>query len=124
MLDEWQPEPAPEWVTAVPSLRNPELVARFASRLAEYLGLLHRDALVKVRETLPQKRMQNPIQQARNVIGAFEVDRDEVLEGPVLLVDDMVDSRWSITVCGIELAMAGSGPVFPVALADTSGLPS
>ena len=38
----------------------------------------------------------------------------------VLLVDDMVDSGWTFTVCAALLRQAGSGPVFPVALAQTS----
>lgn len=35
----WNPQPAPVWVTAVPSLRRPELVPGFAQRVAELLGL-------------------------------------------------------------------------------------
>jgi ATP-dependent DNA helicase RecQ len=38
----------------------------------------------------------------------------------VLLVDDMVDSRWTITIIAALLRQAGSGPVFPVALATTA----
>ncbi len=34
-------------------------------------------------------------------------------------MDDMVDSRWTLTVCGVRLQEAGSGPVFPLALAAT-----
>jgi ATP-dependent DNA helicase RecQ len=44
----------------------------------------------------------------------------DVREGPVFLIDDMVDSRWTLTVLGAELRWAGSGPVYPVALTDTS----
>jgi ATP-dependent DNA helicase RecQ len=43
-----------------------------------------------------------------------------VISEPVLLVDDMVDSGWSLTVCGVLLAEAGSGPVVPVALAEST----
>ena len=38
--------------------------------------------------------------------------------GPVL-VDDMVDSRWTLTVSAWLLRRAGAGPVWPVALAMT-----
>ena len=118
--DRWRPEPAPEWVTHVPSLRRPELVPDFASRLAQSLGLACKDVVVKVRETEPQKTMQNSQQQYRNVRDAFEIT-GEVPFGPVLLVDDMVDSRWTLTVVGLLLREAGAGPVLPFALADTSG---
>ena len=37
------------------------------------------------------------------------------------VVDDIVDSRWTLTVVGSLLREAGSGPVFPFALADTAG---
>jgi len=75
---------------------------------------------VKVHDTAPQKEMRNSVQQARNAIGAFAVVPRAVADGPVFLVDDMVDSRWSITACGVALAEAGSGPVHPVVLAETT----
>ena len=118
--DRWQPEPAPEWVTFVPSLRRPELVPDFASRLAESLGLACKDVVLRVHETEPQKAMHNSQQQYRNVCDAFEIS-DKVPSGPVTLIDDMVDSRWTLTVVGLRLREAGSGPVFPFALADTAG---
>jgi ATP-dependent DNA helicase RecQ len=115
-----RPDSEPAWVTAVPSLRHPELVPGLALRLADRLGIPYRKALDKARETPPQKTMENSVQQARNVLGAFAVDAAEIMDGPVLLVDDMVDSRWSLTVCGVALREAGSGPVYPVALGETT----
>ena len=112
----WQPDPPAEWATAIPSLRT-DLVPDFARRLAERLGLPYRDALVKVRQNSPQKQMENSFQQARNVADVFEVEADQVLDGPVLLIDDIVDSRWSMTICSALLRDAGSGPVHPLALA-------
>ena len=115
----WSARP-PEWVTFVPSLRNPELVPHFAVRLAESLGLVCKDVVTKVRETKPQKTMHNSEQQYANVRGAFRIRRP-VPSGPVLLVDDIVDSRWTMTAIGWQLQEAGSGPVYPFALADTVG---
>ena len=89
----------------------------FAQRLAHALGLPYHESIVKVREKPPQKDMENSAQQARNVIDAFEARPDEVGSGPVLLVDDIVDSKWSMTVCALRLRQAGSGPVYPLALA-------
>lgn len=117
---EWHPDPFPTWVTAVPSLRHPALVPGFAESLAERLGLPYRTALEKQQETPPQKNMENSVQQARNAMGAFAALPEEVSTDPVFLVDDMVDSRWSLTVCGSALINAGSGPVFPVALGMTT----
>lgn len=116
----WRPDPAPEWVAHVPSLRRPELVRDFAHRLAQSLQLPCMDVVIKVRDTAPQKTMQNSQQQYRNVVDAFEIS-GAVPSSPVLLVDDMVDSRWTLTVVCSLLREAGADRVFPFALADTGG---
>ena len=64
--------------------------------------------------------MQNSQMQYRNVRNAFEIG-EPVPAGPVLLLDDMVDSRWTMTVVGESLRQGGAGPVLPFALADTAG---
>lgn len=96
------------------------LVPDFAQRLARKLGIPFHPVLVKTRETPEQKIMQNRIQQASNVLGAFSV-QGVVMADPVLLVDDMIDSRWTMTICGNLLRQAGCGPVIPFAIASTSG---
>jgi ATP-dependent DNA helicase RecQ len=118
--ERWNPQPPPEWMTCVPSRRRVDLVPDFARRLAAALGLPFIQCIRKVRETEPQKTRQNSFQQAQNLEGAFEVDRLMVQHTPLLLVDDMVDSRWTFTVLAAKLRQAGSGPVLPFALADTS----
>jgi len=40
--------------------------------------------------------------------------------GPVLLVDDEIDSRWTMTVAGFRLRQAGAGVVLPFALRSRS----
>ena len=120
ITNRWDPEPSPTWVTFVPSRQNPGLVENFADRLAASIGLPCEDVIAKIRRTEPQKTMQNSSQQYRNVQYAFEV-RADVPAGPVLLVDDIVDSRWTLAVVGMELRKAGAGPVFPFALTDTAG---
>ena len=119
-LTEWNPEPLIAWVTAVPSLNHPELVPLFARNLAERLGLPFIPAISKARPRRPQKAMENSNRQAANVFEAFSVDQAEVRPGPVLVVDDMCDSRWTMTEIAFLLRDAGSGPVFPFALADSS----
>ena len=64
--------------------------------------------------------MLNSFQQARNLDGAFIIDEDMIPESPVLLLDDMVDSRWTITVIAALLRQAGCPAVFPLALALNS----
>ena len=117
MVRRWNPTPAPTWVTAIPSRRRPALVPDFARRLAEALRLPFHDALVKNHDRPEQKEMQNSPMQERNVKGSFDVDVSEVQPGPVLLVDDVVDSKWTMTVAASQLREHGAGEVWPLALA-------
>ena len=64
--------------------------------------------------------MRNSTQQARNVDGVFEVIAGTVFSDPLLLVDDMVDSGWTLTVAIYQLRKAGSGSAYPLAPASTS----
>ncbi|WP_332706616.1 RecQ family ATP-dependent DNA helicase [Plesiomonas shigelloides] len=115
----WHPNPAPQWVCCVPSRNHPELVPNFARRLALRLGLPFVDAVSKVKNNHPQKGQQNRFHQCRNLDGAFAVTQ-RCRGQPVLLVDDIVDSGWTLTVIAALLQQAGSGVVYPVALASSS----
>ncbi|MCY4571152.1 MAG: RecQ family ATP-dependent DNA helicase [Gemmatimonadetes bacterium] len=116
LVERWGPNPAPQWVTCIPSRRNPRLVPDFAERLARALGLPFRPVFVKTEDRLPQKNMQNSMQQARNVDGSISVARTHILATPVLLVDDIVGSRWTFTLAARLLRLNGSGRVWPLAL--------
>ncbi len=119
LIREWNPQPAPRWVTAIPSLRHPNLVPDFARRLADALRLPYHAVLKRTEQRPEQKTMANSIQQARNVDGSLAVQVARMPPGAVLLVDDMVDSRWTFTVAAWLLRSNGAGPVFPLALAMT-----
>jgi ATP-dependent DNA helicase RecQ len=117
--DRWRPTPRPAWVTCVPSLNNPTLVPDFAHRLADALGLPFKPVVKKVKGNEPQKVQQNRFHQCRNLDGVFTID-GPVPAGPVLLVDDVVDSAWTLTIASALLRNAGSGPVWPCALTTSS----
>ena len=117
LLRRWKPHPYPEWVTCIPSLRRPNLVPDFAERLATVLNLPFQPLLVRTQERPEQKTMENTAQQARNVWGSIEV-RGTPDPNPVLLVDDIVDSRWTFAVAAYLLRSCGSGEVWPLALAQ------
>ncbi len=120
MIQRWQPQPMPTWITCVPSLTRPNLVPNFAQRLADKLGLPFNPAIIKVKQNYPQKEMNNSYQQARNLDGVFEIDTNQISPDAVFLIDDMIDSGWTFTVIAALLRRAGSGRVFPVALALNS----
>lgn len=119
LVREWNPQPAPAWVTSIPSLRHPDLVPDFARRLAAALNLPFDAVLEKTDHRPEQKTMANSTQQARNIDGSLAVGAKALRSAPVLRVDDMVDSRWTLTVAGWLLRSHGSGEVFPLALALT-----
>jgi ATP-dependent DNA helicase RecQ len=74
----------------------------------------------KVSHTEAQKLQENSYHQSNNIDGAFDVVQESLLEGPVLLVDDAVDSGWTLTVISALLLRAGSGQVYPLALTSTN----
>ena len=93
----------------------------FARRLADALDLPFSDVLTKTGNRPEQKTMENSDRQARNVLGSLAVAEDAILTGPVLLIDDVVDSKWTFTVAAWELRRQGCGPVWPLALANAGG---
>ena len=121
MIKIWAPLPKPIWVACIPSLKRPELVPDFASRLGEALGIpCYPAAIRKVRTNEEQKKMQNSFQQAHNLDGVFEMHPDFKACGPCFLVDDMTDSGWTFTVATALLRRGGCKAVFPLALALNS----
>jgi ATP-dependent DNA helicase RecQ len=116
----WLPVPAPEWLTVVPSATDGGRLEDFARRLAVALGLPFVEALARRAPAPPQAEMANSVQQLRNVEDAFAVD-GEVPAGAVLLVDDVVQSGWTMTVCAARLRRAGAKAVHPIALAKGGG---
>jgi ATP-dependent DNA helicase RecQ len=75
--------------------------------------------LEKTDDRPQQKTMANSSQQARNVDGSLAINVGSIPGGPVLLLDDMVDSRWTFDIAAYLLRLHGSGVVFPLALAYT-----
>lgn len=118
LIERWSPEPAPTWATCIPSRRHPDLVPDLARRVAAAIGIPFEPVLIRTNDRPEQKTMANSTHQARNVDGSLEV-RGEVPHEPVLLVDDMVDSRWTLVVGAWLLRSNGSGEVWPLALAQT-----
>jgi ATP-dependent DNA helicase RecQ len=120
MFRSWNPQPAPLWITCIPSINRPTLIPNFSQKLASEIGLPFKACLVKCRNNAPQKTMQNSFQQAANLDGVFEIQENLFLDQPCLLIDDMVDSRWTFTVATAILKKAGCHAVFPLALALNS----
>ena len=108
------------WVTCIPSSRHPNLVPDFAARLAAALGVPFRAVIEKSRETGPQKNMENRFHQCHNLDGAFTIRPEAGTDEAVLLIDDVVDSAWTLTLAAALLRQTGTAAVYPFALAATT----
>lgn len=119
-------EKAKEWdinnIVYVPSLKRPTLVKDFAYRLSNALNITCHDAIIKVKDTVEQKKLENSYYQCENVIAGFGLNNNIGYLGNVLIIDDMVDSKWTFTYCSYLLKKCGlAEKVYPYALAKTSG---
>ncbi|HET9654793.1 MAG TPA: RecQ family ATP-dependent DNA helicase [Kineosporiaceae bacterium] len=128
VLRQWEWARRPVAVAAVPARRRPALVASVARHLAEvgrlvWLGPLD---LGPPGGDGPGPRGGPGGNSAFRLAGVWDAFcvpdrmRDTLAglgDGPVLLVDDLADSRWTITVAGRALRLAGAAEVLPFTLA-------
>ena len=122
VLAQWGWDERPVAVVSVPSRRRPELIGSLAQALAQvgripYLGQL------ATPHGFPQGQPGgNSAFRLASVWDHFAVPEGGAAwfaanPGPVLLVDDFADSRWTITEAGRALRTAGASGVLPFALA-------
>ena len=117
--DPWPARPAA--VVAVGSRRRPELVHSVAAHVATVGRLPLLGTVTTTADTAGAGRA-NSAQRVRALYQAFAVPSAvtgalPALGGPVLLVDDYVDSGWTMTLVARELRRAGAVEVLPLALA-------
>lgn len=117
-MEEWQIDV----IVAIPSLNRPNLVSNFAKRLAKELGVEYQDIIYKKENTPQQKTFQNGFYQCQNAMRGFGLKNS--IKGNILMVDDMVDSRWTFAYCAYLLKQGENykdNKVYPFALAKTAG---
>jgi ATP-dependent DNA helicase RecQ len=117
--DPWPSRPA--GVVALGSRRRRQLVDSVATRIAQ-VGRLPFLGTVTPVGPGPVSDV-NSAQRVLAVSGSFEVDRElatglSTVDGPVLLVDDLVDSGWTMALVARQLRQAGIAAVYPLALAQ------
>jgi ATP-dependent DNA helicase RecQ len=122
VLRTWGWEHRPAAVVAVPSARWPTLVRSLGERLAAVGRLDWLGVLADGRPQVAASRT-NSAQRVRVLHDAFAVTPEQVasmqrLADPVvLLVDDVVDSGWTMAIAARQLRLAGASEVLPFALA-------
>jgi len=117
-----------DWITCVPSMNHPDLVPEFAKKLSGKLQVPFISVIDKVRSNELQKNQENSFHQAKNLDGVFEINNNKLSSAPnggnknhlpVLLIDDIVDSNWTFTICSALLKHASVEKVYPLALSST-----
>jgi ATP-dependent DNA helicase RecQ len=123
VLSAWDWDKRPAAAVAVPSRTRPQLVGSFASGLARIGRLQDLGALGLAAGAPPLHGARNSAFRVKALWDRFTVppelaEQIAALDGaPILLVDDAIDTRWTMTICARLLRRAGSGPVLPLALA-------
>jgi ATP-dependent DNA helicase RecQ len=107
----WQ---RPVAVVPMPSRSYPTLVGSVASHLADVGRLPLVDALA-VSGPAPAVDASSSTR-ANDLLRTTTLQPGVAFDGPVLLVDDRIRSRWTITVAASLLAEAGATEVLPLAL--------
>ena len=122
VLKAWDWAERPAAVVWVPSLGRPRLVESLATGIATAGRLPLLGPLALNPGAAAGRGASNSAYRVRDLWERFAVP-DELgarlreLRGPVLLVDDLADSRWTMTVAARLLRRAGAGAVLPFALA-------
>ncbi|WP_028926455.1 RecQ family ATP-dependent DNA helicase [Pseudonocardia acaciae] len=118
VLSGWGWTQRPVGVVGLGSRRRPHQLAHLARRISEIGRLPLLGTLVPAGSG--SGGQQNSAQRLAAVWNAFEADALPDLStvtGPVLLVDDVIDSGWTMTVAARTLRTAGAPSVLPFALA-------
>jgi ATP-dependent DNA helicase RecQ len=127
VLASWNWKQRPAAVIVMPSRSRPALIASLGQRIAAIGRLPYLGALGYATEDGPGARRHNSAQRLATLWRALVVPddlRDALTshgDGPVLLVDDQIDTGWTMTVAAMRLRDAGAPAVLPLALAVTTG---
>ncbi|BBX00292.1 recombinase RecQ [Mycolicibacterium moriokaense] len=119
VLASWDWAVRPTAVMALDSDRHPRLISSLARELARLGRLTDLDTL----QYAPTRRPVTAANSAYRVAaldGAWTAPDRDIAGGPVLLVDDLVDSGWTVTMAARVVRAAGAPEVLPFALASTS----
>jgi ATP-dependent DNA helicase RecQ len=117
VLAGWTWDQRPVAVIAMPSRSHPLLVDSLARGLAEVGRLPYLGALAPAGGGPSGQPGGNSVFRLAGLWDRLSADHLEIPAGPVLLIDDLVDSRWTMTVAARTLRRAGASEVLPFALA-------
>jgi ATP-dependent DNA helicase RecQ len=128
VLAAWDWAQRPASVVTMPSRTRPLLIGSLGQRIAAIGRLTYLGALGYATPDGPGPRRHNSAQRLASLWRALLVPDDlrdtlkaSALDAPVLLVDDQIDTGWTMTVGAALLRDAGAPAVLPLALATVTG---
>jgi ATP-dependent DNA helicase RecQ len=126
VLAAWDWARRPVSVVTMPSRSRPRLIGSLGQRIAEIGKLTYLGALGYATPDGPGPRRHNSAQRLASLWHAIVVPEElrdalKASEGPVLLIDDQIDTGWTMTVASALLRDANASAVLPLALATTTG---
>ncbi|MET7767338.1 DEAD/DEAH box helicase [Nocardia sp. NPDC005366] len=119
VLREWKWTTRPVAVLALESPTHPVLTATLAARLAE-VGRLRDLGTVPTRPGRPPVSAANSAHRVAALFDSWEVPDLTAIDGPILLVDALTDTGWTLTLAAHALRTAGADAVLPFALATVT----
>ncbi|HLK76486.1 MAG TPA: DEAD/DEAH box helicase [Streptosporangiaceae bacterium] len=126
VLAAWDWSQRPAGIVTMPSRTRPVLIASLGQRIAQLGRLPYLGSLGYTSPDGPGPRRHNSAQRLRSLWQVLTVPDDlrEALsqsDGPLLLIDDRIETGWTMTVAARQLREAGAPAVLPLALAVTTG---
>jgi ATP-dependent DNA helicase RecQ len=126
VLAAWDWSQRPIGVVTLPSRTRPVLITSLGERIAQVGRLPYLGSLGYASPDGPGPRRHNSAQRLRSLWQALAVPDDlraalSQVTGPLLLVDDRIETGWTMTVAANCLRELGADAVLPLTLAVTTG---
>ncbi|HLN69519.1 MAG TPA: RecQ family ATP-dependent DNA helicase [Streptosporangiaceae bacterium] len=126
VLAAWDWDQRPAGVATLPSRTRPVLITSLGQRIAQVGRLPYLGSLGYASPDGPGPRRHNSAQRLRSLWPALTVPDDlrgalSRLTGPLLLIDDRIETGWTVTVAAEHLREAGAPAVLPLVLAVSTG---
>ncbi|MGI5327325.1 RecQ family ATP-dependent DNA helicase [Actinomadura nitritigenes] len=120
VLAAWDWAARPTGVVTIGSRSRPRLVGTFGRRIAEIGRLPYLGELVPMGEPVPRRH--NSAQRLRSVWNSLALPEPVAVAakeaaGPLLLIDDRIETGWTMTVATRLLREAGAQAILPLTLA-------
>ncbi|WP_354581621.1 DEAD/DEAH box helicase [Rhodococcus sp. PvR044] len=119
VLAAWDWQQRPTAVVALESATRPQLISSLADRLAT-VGRLRNLGILTRNPERPPVSAANSAYRVAGLTGAWLAPDLRDADGPILLLDDLADTGWTLTMAARELRAAGAPAVLPFALASVS----